>query len=72
MDNSLGLVILIILLIRIAIIVACVRKAKKLGRSQLTWGLLGLFIPLIAIIVIQFMKPVNGQKMNSNEILDTP
>jgi len=43
--------------LRIIITVYCVNKAKKLNRSVWGWGLFGFFIPVIALIWIQFMKP---------------
>lgn len=42
---------------RIIITIICVKKAKKLNRNAFGWGVFGLFLPLIAIIWIQFMKP---------------
>ncbi|MBN2666852.1 MAG: hypothetical protein JXR67_10095 [Bacteroidales bacterium] len=35
----------------------CVKKAEKLNRSRFGWALFGFCLPLIAVIVVQFMKP---------------
>jgi hypothetical protein len=51
------LVSLIVLIIRIGITVACVNKAEQLNRSKMGWGFFGFFLPILAIIWIQFMKP---------------
>jgi hypothetical protein len=48
---------IIMLAVRIAITVYCVNRAKQLNRSQGGWGLFGFFMPIIALIWIQFMKP---------------
>jgi len=44
-------------IIRIIVTVYCVNKASRLNRSQFGWGLFAFFIPIVAIIWIQFMKP---------------
>jgi hypothetical protein len=44
-------------LISIVVSIYCVKKAAKLNRSRFGWALFGFCLPLIAIIVIQFMKP---------------
>jgi hypothetical protein len=36
----------------------CVKKAEKLNRSRFGWALFGLCLPLIAVIVVQYMKPL--------------
>jgi hypothetical protein len=46
------------LIIRIIITVYCVNKAKRLNRNTWGWGLFAFFIPIIALIWIQFMKPI--------------
>lgn len=47
------------LVIRIVITVYCVNKAGKLTRNKGGWGFFGFFLPIIALIWIQFMKPMN-------------
>lgn len=42
---------------RILVTVFCVARADKLNRSKFGWGLFGFFLPIIALIVILFMKP---------------
>jgi hypothetical protein len=46
------------LAIRIIAIIVCVRKAKNLNRSQFGWAVFGFLIPIVAIIWIQFMRPI--------------
>lgn len=53
-----GVFTLIGLIIRIIGVVVCVNKAKELNRSEVGWGFFGFFLPIIAMIWIQFMKPV--------------
>ena len=53
-------------IVRIWITVHCANKAKSLNRSSWGWGLFGFFLPIIAIIWIQFMKPkVDWEKDNT-------
>ena len=56
MDQS--IVMLFVLALRIVGIFVCVSKAKELNRSTGVWGVLGFFFPVVAMIWIQFMKPV--------------
>ena len=59
MDPSSYAVIQLVLFIgRILITVYCVNKAGELNRSKGGWGFFGFFLPIIALIVIQFMKPI--------------
>ena len=44
-------------LISIVVSIYCVKNAEKLNRSRFGWALFGFCLPLIAFIVIQFMKP---------------
>ena len=44
-------------LISIVVSIYCVRKAEKLNRSRFGWALFGFCLPLIAILVMQLMKP---------------
>lgn len=55
--EAFAVVQLIMLAIRIGITVYCVNRAKKLNRSETGWGLFGFFLPLIALIWIQFKEP---------------
>jgi len=43
---------------RILITVFCVIRAGELNRSKIGWGIFGFFLPIIALIVILFMKPI--------------
>jgi hypothetical protein len=44
----------------------CSNKAEKLNRSAGGWGFFGFVLPLLAIIWIQFMKPVMLWDKNVN------
>ena len=57
-DNMEALIPFIGLILRIWITVYCVRRAERLNRSQFGWGIFAFFIPLVAVIWIQFMKPI--------------
>jgi len=48
---------LVLLAVRIGITVYCVNKAGELNRNKTGWGIFGFFLPIVAIIWIQFMKP---------------
>lgn len=53
------LIVLIIGLgLRITGAVVCSNKAKELNRSTGGWGTFGFFIPILAMIIVQFMKPI--------------
>jgi hypothetical protein len=59
MDESTYVMLQIILLVaRMVIIVYCVAKASTLNRSRWGWGIFAFCVPLVALIWIQFMKPV--------------
>lgn len=45
------------IIVWILIIVYVVKRAASLGRSQLGWGIFAAILPIIALIVILFMKP---------------
>jgi len=51
-------IIFIQLVLRIVGAVVCVNKAKQLNRSEGGWGFFGFVSPIIAMILIQFMKPI--------------
>ena len=48
------------LALRIIGLVVCSKKATELNSSKIGWGIFGLFMPIIAMIWIQFMKPYSG------------
>ena len=48
---------IICIIVWVIIIAVVVRRAATLGRSQLGWGIFAAFLPIIALIVIFFMKP---------------
>jgi hypothetical protein len=51
-------VAIISLILRIAGMWYCSKKANKLNRDYVRWGLFGFVSPLLATIWIQFMKPI--------------
>jgi hypothetical protein len=60
MENTSGFIMIVGLVLRIIGLVVCSKKATELNRSKIGWGIFGLFMPIIAMIWIQFMKPYNG------------
>jgi hypothetical protein len=61
-----GIAAIIQLLLRIVGVLVCVNKAKSLNRSTTGWGILGFVFPVIAMIVIQFKKPIIQWDENIN------
>jgi uncharacterized membrane protein len=49
---------ILVAILRIVAIVYCAGKASALNRSSWGWGIFGLFFPILAMIVIQFVKPI--------------
>ncbi|MFZ4546446.1 MAG: hypothetical protein ACOYN4_03385 [Bacteroidales bacterium] len=47
----------LLIILRIGLTIYCVKRAKTLGRDKWSWGVFAFFLPLIAFIAIQFMKP---------------
>lgn len=58
MEDSRAIFLILGLVLRIVGVVVCSNKAKELNRSTGGWGTFGFFMPIIAMIWIQFMKPV--------------
>lgn len=58
MEDSRAIFLILGLVLRIVGAVVCSNKAKELNRSTGGWGTFGFFMPIIAMIWIQFMKPV--------------
>jgi hypothetical protein len=48
---------IVLIIVRIIIILYCLKRAKELGKNQVAWGLFAFFIPIVALIAIQFSKP---------------
>jgi hypothetical protein len=44
-------------ILSIVVSIYCVKKAGNLNRSKFGWALFGFCVPIVALIVIQFMKP---------------
>ena len=51
-------VAILVLGLRIVGAIVCVNKAKELNRSTGGWGFFGFASPILAMIWIQFMKPI--------------
>lgn len=49
---------LLLLVFRIFITIYCVNKAEELNRDKIGWGFFGFFIPIVAVIWIQFVRPI--------------
>jgi len=65
-----GSVLTIQLVLRIVGVIVCSDKAKELNRSTGGWGFFGFVSPILAMIWIQFMKPV--MVWDSNVDLNKP
>jgi len=65
-----GSVLIIQLVLRIVGVIVCSDKAKELNRSTGGWGFFGFVSPILAMIWIQFMKPV--MVWDSNVDLNKP
>lgn len=61
-----ALTAVITLVLRIIGAVVCVNKATKLNRGTGRWGFFGFFSPILAMIWIQFMKPIIKWDENVN------
>lgn len=58
MEDSQGVFMILGLILRIIGAVVCSSKAKELNRSTGGWGFFGFIMPIVAMIWIQFMKPI--------------
>lgn len=58
MEDGRGIIMILGLVLRIVGAIVCSNKAKELNRSTGGWGFFGFISPIIAMIWIQFMKPV--------------
>jgi hypothetical protein len=47
----------LLMILRIGITIYCVKRAKTLGWDKWGWGVFAFFVPLIAFIAIQFIRP---------------
>ena len=55
---------IIVIGLRVIGVLVCVNKAGELNRSKRGWGFFGFISPIIAMIWIQFMKPVTEWNQN--------
>ncbi|MCH3884775.1 hypothetical protein [Tenacibaculum aquimarinum] len=53
-----GFVAVLVILFRIIGVIVCSKKAEELNRSKMGWGVFGFLSPILAMIWIQFMKPI--------------
>lgn len=51
------MVLMITFIFRIIAAMFCSSRARELNRSSVGWGTFGFFTPILAVIVILFMKP---------------
>jgi len=70
MEDGRAIFMILGLVLRIVGAVVCSNKAKKLNRSTGGWGFFGFISPIIAMIWIQFMKPI--MVWDSNVDLNKP
>jgi hypothetical protein len=54
------------LVLRIVGVIVCSNKAKKLNRNATNWGIFGFIAPILAIIWVQFMKPLEVLPENAD------
>ncbi|MBK7035464.1 MAG: hypothetical protein IPH42_03730 [Bacteroidetes bacterium] len=67
------ILILFFLGIRILITVYCIKRAGLLNRDKTIWGVFGFLSPLIAIIILSFLKPKNMGYINvKKDFKDSP
>jgi hypothetical protein len=58
MENENGMFIMLAFIVRIIGTIVCYNKAKQLNRNTGGWGFFGFISPILAMIWIQFMKPI--------------
>ena len=54
--------IIFTLILRVLIAIYCYNKAGKLNRNKNGWSFFGFVAPFLAIIWMQFMKPLNSNE----------
>jgi len=59
---------IISLIIWLVIIVYCVNKARDLNRDKFGWGLFAFLLPIIALIWIQFVDPIEDEPIKETII----
>ena len=59
--QSYAMLQIFLMIVRIGITIYCVWKAGELNRSKWGWGFFGFFLPILALIWIQFMKPISAK-----------
>ena len=56
-DSSYAAFVIARFIIGIIIAIICAKNAARLNRNKFGWGVFGYFMPLLAIIWLQFLKP---------------
>ena len=56
-DGSRAIIIIFTLLLRVVGAIVCSNKAKELNRSSGSWGFFGFFMPIVAMIWVNCLKP---------------
>ncbi|MEY4875879.1 MAG: hypothetical protein RL708_1028 [Bacteroidota bacterium] len=69
MEGNGVFILLLYLILRIVGVSICATKAKELNRDYGSWGVFSFFLPIIAMIWIQFMPPLTKwDKETANEV----
>ena len=61
------IVSILMIALRILGVVVCIKKAEELNRNKGGWGFFGFISPILAMIWIQFMKPVTDWSDESGQ-----
>ena len=56
-DGSRAMLMIFLLILSIVGAVVCSNRAKELNRSTGSWGFFGFFMPIIAMIWVNCLKP---------------
>ena len=57
---------IVLLILRILVTIYCVNRARDLNRNKTGWGIFAFCIPILAIIWIQFIKPISNVEKNES------
>ncbi|HOZ83452.1 MAG TPA: hypothetical protein PKU82_11065 [Bacteroidia bacterium] len=66
MEDSKDIILILTFILRVVGAIVCSNKAKSLNRSSGSWGFFGFVFPILAMIWIQFMKPIIAWEKNVN------
>ena len=62
-----AIVPILVIGLRILGIIVCRNKAEELNRNKGGWGFFGFISPIVAMIWIQFMKPITDWSDESKQ-----